>query len=169
VEPTAKERILLGVMGGLEGGSGSNSGATDRAAANAKGKWTECPAFGIGGQYTLSVRNTSDAQLEDAYGTKPIKLEYLSSAVLPPQTLQPTAAPAQAQAVIPSKSAMVHVTSSPSGCEIYIDGKFFGNTPSDITLPAGEHVVKITIGDKEWSRAVQITAGGEISVHAQLL
>jgi hypothetical protein len=107
---TAKERVLLGVMGAAAGSSGQDSGATDRAAANAKGKWTECPAFGIGGQYSLTVHNTSDARLDDAYGSKPIKLEYLSSAALPPQTPQPI--PAQPQAVTTPGEARVHVTSS---------------------------------------------------------
>jgi hypothetical protein len=63
--------------------------------------------------------------------------------------------------------AKVHVTSSPSGGEIYVDGKFFGNTPSDISLPLGEHVVKVTFGGKEWTRTVQIT-GGEIQLRAEL-
>jgi PEGA domain len=153
-------------MGAAAGGSGQDSSATDRAAANAKGKWTECPAFGIGSQYALTVRSTSDACLEDAYGTKPIKLEYLSSAMLPVQTTHAT--PAPAQPVTPAGQARVHVTSSPSGGEIYVDGKFFGNTPSDITLAAGEHVVKVTIGGKEWSRTVQITTG-EVRIHAEMV
>jgi hypothetical protein len=164
-KPTAGERVRLGIIAGLEGASGSNSGATDRAAANARGKWTECPAFGIGGQYTLAVRNTSDARLDDVYGSKPIKLEYLSSAALSAPTPQPT--PAQSQAVIAAREARVHVTSSPTGGEIYVDGKFFGNAPSDVTLATGEHVVKVTIGGKEWSRSVQVTAG-EIHIHADM-
>jgi len=164
-KPTAKERVLLGIMGAAEGGSGSNSGAADRAAANAKGKWSECPAFGIGRRYTLTLRNTSDARLDDAYGSKPIKLDYLSSAALPVQTAQPKSA--QAQVVTASGEGRVHVTSSPSGGEIYVDGKFFGNTPSDITLASGEHLFKVTIGAKEWSRSVQITAG-EVRVHAEI-
>ena len=61
--------------------------------------------------------------------------------------------------------ATVHFTSSPSGGEIYGDGKFVGNTPSDLAIATGEHVVKVTIGGKEWSRSIQITSG-EISVHA---
>ena len=73
----------------------------------------------------------------------------------------------QAQSVSTPERAKVHVTSSPTGGEIYVDGKFFGNTPSDITLPAGEHVMKITIGDKEWSRSIEITPG-EITVHADV-
>jgi PEGA domain len=60
-----------------------------------------------------------------------------------------------------------HVTSSPSGGDIYVDGRFYGNTPADITLPTGEHIVKVTIGIKEWSRTVQITTG-EIRLHAEV-
>jgi len=62
---------------------------------------------------------------------------------------------------------MVHITSSPSGGEIYIDGKFFGNAPSDIALAPGEHVVRVTLGGKEWTRTVQIT-GGEIQLRAEI-
>jgi hypothetical protein len=165
-KPTAKERVLLGVMGGLEAGSGNNSGNSDKVAAHAKGKWSECPAFSIGVQYTLTVRNTSDARLEGGSG-KPSKLEYLSSAPLPEPTAE-SAPTRQSQAAnTPLREAKVHVTSSPSGGEIYIDGKFFGNTPSDITLTLGEHVVKVTLSGKEWSRTVQITAGA-IRLHAEM-
>ena len=66
-----------------------------------------------------------------------------------------------------TRQAMVHVTSSPSQADIFVDGKFFGSTPSDITLAAGEHTVKVTAGGKEWSRMVQITAG-EIRIHAEI-
>jgi hypothetical protein len=54
------------------------------------------------------------------------------------------------------------VTSSPSGGEIYVDGRFFGNTPSDITLAVGEHLVEITHSGRKWSRTVQITPGRSI-------
>jgi membrane-associated protease RseP (regulator of RpoE activity) len=67
--------------------------------------------------------------------------------------------------VDPIGKATVHITSTPSGGEIYVDGKFYGNAPSDITLPAGEHMVKVTFGGKEWARAVQVTPG-EIQLHA---
>ena len=64
-------------------------------------------------------------------------------------------------------AAKVHIISSPSGGEIYIDGKFFGNAPSDIALTPGEHVVRVTLGGKEWTRTVQIT-GGEIQLRAEI-
>jgi hypothetical protein len=164
-KPTRKERFLAGLAGGIAGGSGGSSEAADKIEQKAAGTWSDCPAFAIGSNYTLSVRNTSDARLDSAAGSNPAKLDYLSSAALPVPSSQSASQP-QPQAVSTS-DAKVHITSTPSGGEIYIDGKFFGNTPSDITLTIGEHVVKVTIGGKEWSRSVQITTG-EIRVHADI-
>src|SRR6266851_254567 len=147
-KPTAGSRVRLGIIAVAAGNK--DPGAMDRAEANARGKWTECPAFGLGAQYELTVHNTSDARLEDAYGTKPIKLEYLSSATLPAQT--PESTPVKTQAVTAAGEARVHVTSSPSGGEIYIDGKFFGNTPSTIMLFTGEHALRVIWGSKVWTR-----------------
>jgi hypothetical protein len=63
--------------------------------------------------------------------------------------------------------AKVHITSTPNGGEIFVDGKFYGNAPSDITLTAGEHVVKVILGGKEWTRSLQITPG-EIHLSAEI-
>jgi hypothetical protein len=112
--------------------------------------WPKCPALAVGNRYTLRLRSATHAELEDSSGGKRIKLEYLGSSPL-----------------VNTGEAKVHITSSPSGGEIYVDGKFFGNTPSDITLATGEHRVKITSGGKEWTRTVQVTAG-DIRVHAEL-
>jgi hypothetical protein len=152
---TKKERTFV-IIGALTAGS-------EGVKKNAKGTWTECPAFTIGAKYALSVGSTSDARLEGALGGNPAKLDYLRSAALPPAP----SAQQQPQAASTSGVAKVHVTSSPSGGEIYIDGKFFGNAPSDIALAPGEHVVRVTLGGKEWTRNVQIT-GGEIQLRAEI-
>jgi PEGA domain len=157
-------RVLLGVMGAAAGGTGADTGPTDRAAANARGKWTDCPAFPIGSQYSLRVQNTSDARLVNGYESKPMKLDYLTSASLPAQTSRP-AQPTRIQEATSPTTTKVHVTSSPDGGEIYVDGKFYGNTPSDISLQLGEHTFRIIMPGKEWNRSVQVT-GGEITVHA---
>jgi len=104
--------------------------------------------------------------LSDTTSEKPAKLDYVSSVALPLPNNQP-APPAQAQTTSNPERAKVHITSTPTGAEIFIDGKFFGNTPSDLTLPTGEHGVRVTLGGKEWSRSVQITSG-EISIHSDL-
>jgi hypothetical protein len=162
-KPSGKQRVLGALNGAAAGAAGRQP--TDNRAQTA-GRWTECPAFGVGSQYVLTVHNTSDARLENPAGGNPSKLEYLSSAALAVQATQPSQAQTQAARTLLGE-ARVHVTSSPSGGEIYVDGKFFGNTPSDITLTAGEHIFKITLGAKEWSRSVQVTSG-EIRVHAEM-
>ena len=160
----ARERFLAGYAAGSAGATGeSPSDAASRVSENARGTWTKCPAFTIGAKYTLTVRNTSDARLDNGTQRKPDKLDYLSSAPVPTVS---TPAPAESEAAVPGAAAKVHITSTPTGGEIYIDGKFYGNAPSDITLPAGEHVVKVTLGGgKDWTRSVQVTSG-EIQLHA---
>ncbi len=144
-------------VAGVAASTGASNDASDKIEQKAAGTWSECPAFAIGGKYTLTVRSTSDARLEGDVVHKPPKLDYLSSAALSPQ----------APAVDALERSRVHITSSPSVGEIYVDGKFFGNTPSEITLAVGEHIVRVTVGGKEWTRTIQITAG-ESSVHAEI-
>jgi hypothetical protein len=154
------------VFGALVGATVGSGKTTDKLAQESVGTWTECPAFVIGGKYALSVGNTSDAHLEGASGGKPFKLDFLSSAALPVPSARPPSPSGQSEA--PNTGATkVHITSSPSGGDIYVDGQFVGNAPSDIVLSAGEHVVKVTLGSKEWARTVQIT-GGEIQLRAEI-
>lgn len=160
------KRSPMAIFGGALAGVATGNAATAEGVSEAGGKWSECPAFVVGSKYTLIVRGTSNAQLEATASGKPIKLIYLSSATLssaPPKS-QP---PIKAAAANASVAARVNITSSPSGADIYVDGRFYGDTPSDISLPTGQHLVRVTIGGKEWSRTVQITAG-EISLHAEL-
>jgi len=57
---------------------------------------------------------------------------------------------------------------TPGGGEIFVDGGFYGSTPSDITVPIGQHVIRGTLGGRECSRAIEITSG-EISIHAEMV
>jgi hypothetical protein len=91
-------------------------------------------------------------------GMKPGTAEYVEFVT----TGKVSSAPAQG-----TPQATVHITSSPSGGEIYVDGKFVGDTPSDITIAAGEHLVKVAIDGKDWSRTIQVTSG-EISLRADI-
>jgi PEGA domain len=67
-----------------------------------------------------------------------VKLDYLRSAAFPVQASRSSTT--HAQPPIPTVTLQkVHVASSPDGGEIYVDGKFYGNAPSDIRLALGEH------------------------------
>jgi cell division protease FtsH len=114
---------------------------------------TKALSFGQSPARLLSAQQTQ-ATFKDVVGNDETRQES-----------QPTVAhPQRAVAV---GAATVHVTSSTNGGDIYVDGKFYGNTPSDITLAAGEHVINVATGGKQWSRTVQITAG-EIRLHAEI-
>jgi len=66
--------------------------------------------------------------------------------------------------------ASVIVKSTPQGCDINVDGKYMGSTPSTVQLTPGEHLVSI---EKEnltpWQRTMTVTAGGSSTIDATLV
>ncbi len=63
----------------------------------------------------------------------------------------------------------VTITSAPTGCDIDIDGKFMGNTPSTLKLPPGEHFVSVEKeGLTPWERQLTVASGGSITINATL-
>jgi hypothetical protein len=56
----------------------------------------------------------------------------------------------------------------PSGADVEVDGKFIGNTPSSLTLAAGDHAIKVTKkGYKVWERNLT-ASGGTVNLGAEL-
>ncbi len=61
------------------------------------------------------------------------------------------------------------VSSSPVGADIELDGRFAGNTPSAVSVSAGQHLIRITkLRYKAWERNLQVTSGGAVIVLAVL-
>jgi opacity protein-like surface antigen len=77
---------------------------------------------------------------------------------------EPTTHRVSASATSPVR---VHITSTPTGGEIYVDGKLYGSTPSEIVLYTGDRLIKVVANGKEWSRTVHITEGN-IHIEADL-
>jgi cytoskeletal protein RodZ len=62
----------------------------------------------------------------------------------------------------------VSISSTPPSADVEVDGKFVGNTPSSVSLPAGEYTVRITKkGFKAWERKLTVS-GGAANVNAEL-
>jgi PEGA domain len=62
----------------------------------------------------------------------------------------------------------ISVTSTPSGADVEVDGKFVGNTPSSVSLESGDHGIKVTKkGYKTWERNLT-TSGGTVNLSADL-
>lgn len=62
----------------------------------------------------------------------------------------------------------VDISSTPSGADIEVDGKFVGSTPSSVSLAAGDHDVSLKkSGFLIWNRKISVS-GGHINVSAEL-
>lgn len=89
---------------------------------------------------------------------------------------EPPSAPnnSQAEPRVESGAALqlasVIVKSTPPGCDINVDGKYMGSTPSTIQLTPGEHQISI---EKEemtpWQRTMTVTASGSTTIDATLV
>jgi hypothetical protein len=61
------------------------------------------------------------------------------------------------------------VSSTPSGADVTLDGRYVGSTPSVLGLTTGTHVVVISMaGFAQWKRELAVTAGSDLTVNAVL-
>ena len=66
-------------------------------------------------------------------------------------------------------TAGVMVTSEPAGAEIFVDGKFVGQTPSTVALSTGSHHVLVKAnGKKDWERDLEVIKDAQITLHPVL-
>ncbi len=80
----------------------------------------------------------------------------------------PAPLPTYAQAASPEK-VKCNFSSTPSGAEITVDWRYVGNTPSEIGLSTGTHVVVISMpGFAEWKRELTVAADSVVNVTANL-
>jgi hypothetical protein len=80
----------------------------------------------------------------------------------PPVLATQGASAASASTTLPAATEKVrcNFTSSPPGAEITLDGKYVGNTPSEIAVSPGTHVVAFsTPGFIQWKRDLTVEAG----------
>lgn len=63
----------------------------------------------------------------------------------------------------------LRITSDPVGAEIYIDGRFVGQTPSTIPTPTGTHKIVLRLsGKKDWERELEVIKGSELTLNPVL-
>lgn len=86
-----------------------------------------------------------------------------------PLATQPVVTPAPSSPVASEDLCTVLLKSAPEGADIYLDGKFVGNTPSTVRLPPGDHIVTIEKpGFKQWLRNLTVIPGASITIDATL-
>jgi S1-C subfamily serine protease len=63
----------------------------------------------------------------------------------------------------------VSITSNLEGADIYIDGKFVGNTPATFNLPSGSHSIAVKGQDgTTWQRDLEVLEDSDVKVNAVL-
>jgi hypothetical protein len=103
-----------------------------------------------------------------AYVNGDLKLDIAKFQPAPPAPNQNLSAGFHDQSVN-SISAKLHVDSTPPGADIEVDGSFVGNTPSDLQLTGGDHMVIVRKpGFKNWERKLKTSAGSSVQVNAEL-
>jgi hypothetical protein len=67
------------------------------------------------------------------------------------------------------ETGSVLISSDPPGAEIYVDGKFAGQTPSTIRLPSGSHRIEVkSQGKQEWERSLEVWKDSQLTLHPVL-
>ena len=63
----------------------------------------------------------------------------------------------------------VTISSNPPGADIYVDGKFVGQTPSTIHLPSGLHRIEVkSRGKQAWERNLDVMKDSQLTLHPTL-
>jgi hypothetical protein len=63
----------------------------------------------------------------------------------------------------------VAVASDPSNAEIYVDGRFVGQTPSTLQLSGGSHHIEMKVpGKQTWARDLEVLKNSQLVIHAAL-
>ncbi len=65
-------------------------------------------------------------------------------------------------------SGTVAISSEPDAAEIYVDGKFHGNTPATLRIAAGSHTVVLKcFGRPDYSRTLEIPKASKLTLKAR--
>ena len=119
--------------------------------------------------------NTGPAAPVAAVAAQPAPAAHTAAPVQ--DSSSPAPAPSSPAHQVPSQNsypdkaekARCNFGSTPSGAEITLDGKYVGNTPSEITVNAGSHIVAFSMpGFTQWKRDLTVLPGSELSISAVL-
>jgi hypothetical protein len=67
----------------------------------------------------------------------------------------------------PEGFGQITITSDPDAAEIFLDGKFVGNTPAVLKLPAGPHLFLLKSPSRpDYSRTVEVPKSSKLTLKA---
>jgi hypothetical protein len=147
--------------------AGDGSSAESDAAANPQPAALPAQSGNLSNSRPLNVAPGQKAPLAPTQTVPtpaPAATESSSAPIAP--TPAP-AAPAAQESVV--GQVRCSFTSTPSGADITLDGKYVGSTPSTINVGSGTHTVVFSMpGFAPWSRQLTVAAGSDLTVNAIL-
>ena len=158
-----------------------------RVACTAESKWSRCVPLEAGVSFeakrekhgiTIYYIDGQGKARSQLYAL--VEAEAKASPVAPAASVasRPSAVPAEntgqvpgtaAAAARPRETVKCSFSSTPSGADVTLDGRYVGSTPSVVGLSTGTHVVVISMaGFAQWKRELAVTSGSDLTVNAIL-
>ena len=77
--------------------------------------------------------------------------------------------PVAASPSLPAGHGEVAISCDAAGAEIYVDGKFVGQTPSTLQLASGAHHIELrSSGKRDWERDLEVLKDSQLTLHPVL-
>ena len=166
-----------------------NNGKSFTIACTVDSRFSKCAELPVGETFEARQdKHGITVVYRDAKGKEKKELYQVLAAAPAPQPAvapqqQPAAAPRSGAVPSPappvaarpvlsanSQDVKCNFNSTPLGAEITVDGSYVGNTPSEIAVSPGHHVIVFTLaGFAEWKRELKVGEGsGVVNVTASL-
>src|SRR6185437_14419373 len=81
---------------------------------------------------------------------------------------QDASAPVAASPAPPTGHGEVAITCDVDDAEVYVDGKFVGQTPSKLQLASGIHHIDVKSEGREWERDLEVLKDSRLTLHPDL-
>ena len=154
-------------------------------------RWSKCVSLSIGQTYdarrdkhgiTIFYENEKGGASKELYTVveaaqapqpaRPAGSTRTGSSPISPAPATNAMSPSQAASPAPEvnrEKIKCNFSSTPSGAEITLDGRYVGNTPSTVGVNAGTHVVVLFMpGFAQWKRDLTVSSGSDLNVSATL-
>lgn len=158
-----------------------SSGKSFTIACTVDSRWSNCISLPVGETFGAQKQKHGFTIWYQSAKGKEVKQSYtfVAAAEKPAGSGKPNSPAANSGTSLASSSVATSdtrrdtikctFTSTPSGAEITLDGRYAGNTPSSVGVTMGSHVVVISMpGYVNWKRELAITYGSDLNVTATL-
>lgn len=160
------------------------SGKSFTIACTVDSRWSNCISLPVGETFgaqkekhgfTVWYQNSKGKEVKQSYEllatatTVPASAKSPSNSSAASSTNSAAARVSAASTEVLQETVKCNFTSTPSGAEITLDGRYVGNTPSTVGVRTGTHVVVLFMpGFDRWTRELTVSPESQLNVSATL-